>query len=61
MVRAIVGTLLMIEKDGSSPLKMKEILNSKNRALAGHNVEPYGLTLIKTGYDNPYDYIKQIN
>ena len=61
MVRAIVGTLLMIEKDGSSPLKMKEILNSKNRALAGHNVEPYGLTLIKTGYDNPYDDIKQIN
>jgi hypothetical protein len=40
---------------------MKEILDSKNRALAGHNVEPYGLTLIKTGYDSPENYIKTIN
>ena len=60
MVRAITGTLLMIEKDGFGPEKMKEILNSKNRALAGHNVEPYGLTLIKTGYENPEDYINKL-
>ncbi len=60
MVRAIVGTLLMIEKDGCAPLKMKEILDSKNRALAGHNVEPYGLTLVKTGYEDPYEYIRYI-
>ena len=57
MVRAIVGTLLMIEKDKLRPLVMSEILKSKHRALAGHNVEPYGLTLIKTGYENPYEYI----
>lgn len=61
MVRAIVGTLLMIEKDDIPPSRMKEILDSKNRALAGHNVEPYGLTLIKTGYDSPENYIKTIN
>lgn len=60
MVRAIVGTLLMIEKDKLPASKMKEILNSRNRALAGHNVEPYGLTLIKTGYENPYDYINKL-
>lgn len=60
MVRAIVGTLLIIERDNEPPLKMEEILNAKNRALAGHNVEPYGLTLIKTGYSNPYEYIKTI-
>ena len=60
MVRAIVGTLLMIEKDKDNPLKMKEILNSKDRTLAGHNVEPFGLTLIKTGYENPHDYIKKL-
>ncbi len=60
MVRAIVGTLLMIEKDELPASKMKEILNSKNRALAGHNVEPYGLMLIKTGYENPYDYINKL-
>lgn len=58
MVRAIVGTLLMIEKDNLPPDKMTEILNSKNRALAGYNVEPYGLTLIKTGYEDPEKYIK---
>lgn len=62
MVRAIVGTLLMIEKDKLNPEIMEEIINSKNRALAGHNVEPYGLTLIKTGYKDPQEYInKQLN
>lgn len=61
MVRAIVGTLLMIEKEKMPAGKMKEILNSKNRAFAGPNVEPYGLTLIKTGYNDPKDYIKTIN
>jgi len=61
MVRAITGTLLMIEKDNMPASKMKEILKSKNRALAGHNVEPYGLMLIKTGYEDPVNYIKTIN
>ncbi len=61
MVRAIVGTLLMIEKDKLGPSVMEEIMNSKERALAGHNVEPYGLTLIKTGYEDPLEYIKYIN
>lgn len=61
MVRAIAGTLLMIEKDNLSPSVMEEILNSRNRSLAGANVEPYGLTLIKTGYINPLEYIRTIN
>ena len=60
MVRAIVGTLLMIEKNNLDASAMVKILNSKNRALAGHNVEPYGLTLIETGYINPQNYIKQL-
>lgn len=60
MVRAIVGTVLMIEKDSLPPETMEHILKSKNRALAGANVEPYGLTLIKTGYENPENYIKQL-
>ncbi len=60
MVRAIVGTLLMIEKNQDNSEIILDILNSKNRALAGHNVEPYGLTLIKTGYTNPENYIKQL-
>lgn len=50
MVRAIVGTLLMIEKNHSSPETMKEILESKDRTKAGKTVNPYGLTLMKVEY-----------
>lgn len=58
MVRAITGTLLMIEKNNLNPLEMKNILDSKERCNAGPNVSPIGLTLIKTGYDDPYKYIE---
>lgn len=50
MVRTIVGTLLMIEKDGLAPLTMAQILNSKDRAQAGATASPIGLTLIEAGY-----------
>ncbi len=54
MIRTIVGTLLMIEKDNLDPLKMKEILDSKDRTQAGSTAKAIGLTLIKVGYDNKY-------
>ncbi len=54
MVRTIVGTLLMIEKDNLPPAKMKEILKSKDRAQAGATVNPIGLTLMKVEYKNRY-------
>jgi len=57
MVRAITGTVLMLEKDKANPERITEIMNSKQRALAGCNVSPCGLTLIKTGYSDPYDYV----
>ena len=50
MVRAIVGTLLLIEKDDLEPQTMKEILDSKDRSKAGKTVSPYGLTLMKVEY-----------
>lgn len=50
MVRAIVGTLLLIEKNDLAPETMKMILEAKDRAKAGKTVNPYGLTLMKVEY-----------
>jgi len=55
MVRTIVGTLLMIEKDNLPPAKMKEILDSKKREMAGSVISPVGLTLMKVEYKNKYE------
>jgi tRNA pseudouridine38-40 synthase len=50
MVRIIVGTLLLIEKNNLPPEIMKEILDGKDRRKAGKTFSPYGLTLIKVDY-----------
>lgn len=50
MVRIIVGTLLLIEKNDLPPEFMKELLESKDRSKAGKTVNPYGLTLMKVEY-----------
>lgn len=50
MVRAIVGTLLLIERKDLAPSFMKEVLDAKDRAKADKTVSPYGLTLIKVEY-----------
>lgn len=50
MVRTIVGTLLLIEKNNLPPEFMKEILDGKDRTKAGKTVSPYGLTLMKVEY-----------
>ncbi len=52
MIRSIVGTLLMIEKDSLAPEVMKEILESRDRTKAGSTISPEGLTLVKVIYDN---------
>ncbi len=51
MVRTIVGTLLMIEKDSLDPFTMNKILESKDRTQAGPTADPIGLTLIEVGYE----------
>ena len=50
MVRAIVGTLLLIEKKNLEPETMKMVLEAKDRSKAGKTVSPYGLTLMKVEY-----------
>lgn len=50
MVRTIVGTLLLIEKNNLPAEFMKEILDGKDRTKAGKTVSPYGLTLMKVEY-----------
>lgn len=50
MVRAIVGTLLLIEKKDLPADFIKEILDGKDRTKAGKTVNPYGLTLMKVEY-----------
>ena len=50
MVRAIVGTLLMIEKNDLAPEVMKDIMEAKDRSKAGKTVNPHGLTLMKVEY-----------
>lgn len=59
MVRTIVGTLLMIEKDNLEPLSMFEILKSKERANAGATADAKGLILETVGYDNCLEYINK--
>ncbi len=60
MVRAIVGTLFLIESKNLTQDYMEYVLNSKMRKNAGANVSPVGLTLIKTGYDNPEIYVDKL-
>lgn len=50
MVRTIVGTLLLIEKNDLPAEFIKEILDGKDRTKAGKTVNPYGLTLMKVEY-----------
>lgn len=51
MVRTIVGTILMLEKDGLDPETIKAILDSKDRKNAGPTISPTGLTFMKAGYN----------
>ena len=51
MVRIIVGTLIKIGSSDASPEVMKAIIESKNRALAGKTVPPYGLYMESVVYE----------
>jgi tRNA pseudouridine38-40 synthase len=50
MVRAMVGTLMEVGRGKIAPVKVKEILESKNRSLAGPTAPPPGLFLDKVLY-----------
>lgn len=50
MVRILVGTLLEVGKNSMAPEKVREILEAKDRQLAGPTAPPQGLCLIKVDY-----------
>lgn len=50
MIRSIIGTVLMIEKDNLSPSKMNKILKSKDRTKAGQTADSNGLVLKEVNY-----------
>lgn len=50
MVRIIMGTLLKIGSSDKPPIYMKEVVDGKNRALAGKTVSPCGLYMEKVEY-----------
>jgi tRNA pseudouridine38-40 synthase len=52
MVRAIVGTLMLVGRGIISPDGIKEIIESKNRSNAGNSVPACGLYLTEVKY--PY-------
>jgi tRNA pseudouridine38-40 synthase len=51
MVRVIAGTMLFLHKTNAVPGKMKEILESKNRNLAGPTAVSKGLVFKRVYYD----------
>ncbi len=51
MVRILTGTLLAVGKGEMEPIRVKEILEAKNRLEAGETAPAKGLCLIKVDYD----------
>ena len=54
MVRIIIGTLLMVGKREIKPLEMKNILNEKDRRIAGKTVSSSGLYFFGPKYPAKY-------
>ncbi|MNY56276.1 tRNA pseudouridine synthase A [compost metagenome] len=50
MVRAIVGTLVLVGKNELNLQQFQEILESKNRSSAGQSVPACGLYLVSVVY-----------
>jgi tRNA pseudouridine38-40 synthase len=50
MVRAIVGTLLLVGRGIVSPADLKEILEARDRSQAGPPAPAHGLCLVKVNY-----------
>ena len=50
MVRNIVGTLMNVGLGKTTPAQFKEILDSRNRRMAGRKAPPQGLFLVEVNY-----------
>lgn len=57
MVRIIIGTIIELYKNNESPIKIKEIIESKNRQLAGVTFSPKGLVLKKIYYQDVLGFL----
>ncbi len=55
MVRNIVGTSLMLQKKGENPSKIKEIMDAKDRKVAGPPAPAQGLYLMRVYYPQDLD------
>jgi tRNA pseudouridine38-40 synthase len=51
MIRGIVGTLLLVGSGKMGPKEFKEVLEARNRRLAGPTVPARGLCLLKVNYE----------
>jgi len=54
MVRSVAGTFLHYEETATAPEKLREIIASKERSLAGPTLPPQGLFLWNVKYLNSY-------
>ncbi len=52
MIRSIVGTLLLIERNSLAPETLKDILDSRDKTKAGSTISPEGLALVRVIYNN---------
>jgi len=52
MVRIIAGTLIEVGRGKYPPEKVTQILEGRNRSLAGPTAPAHGLTLVKIDYEN---------
>ena len=50
MVRIITGTLVEVGLGKRSPEEIQEIIEAKDRRMAGHTAPPYGLYLAEVYY-----------
>ena len=50
MVRILVGTLLEVGRGDMAPEQVKDILEAKDRKMAGPTAPPEGLCLMKVDY-----------
>lgn len=60
MIRSLVGTLIQLEKKQVDPKIFKEILDSKNRSLAGTTAPAHGLFLWNINYSESFSVPQKI-
>jgi tRNA pseudouridine38-40 synthase len=55
MVRAIVGSLVVVGRGRRGPAWMRDVIASRDRSQAGRNAPAHGLFLVRVGYGDSQD------